>query len=222
MQWLKTQRKVISILGIGLTWLIYAVIGEFRRPVHFIFCAVLSVWVFLALRLLLNRLPGKEEPEPVKEEPVPPREKTETELLLEQGEKYLDELRLLDEQIPGVELSAKLKQITDLTALILDVVKKQPEKRKSIDQLMRYYLPTTIKLLKQYVTLQDQKVQGENIGDGMQKVEGMLDGVILAMQKQLDAMFQADVIDITADIRVMEKKLAAEGFADNDDFKEIL
>lgn len=224
MQWLKKYRKILPVLGIGATWFIYALVGEFRHRTQFIGCAVLSVLVFFALRLILARLPG-EEPEPVREkakQPEKPREKTETELLLEQGEMYLDELRLLDEKIPGLEVSAKLKQIADLTALILDVIKKQPEKRNSVGQLMRYYLPTTIKLLRQYVTLQDQKVKGENIGDGMQKVEGLLDSVIVALQKQLDAMFQADVIDITADIRVMEKKLAAEGLAADDDFKEIL
>ena len=222
MQRLKQARHAVPVLGIGVTWILYAIFGEFRHRTQILFCAVLSVIVFIALRMMMDRLFGKEAPAQKKQEPAETREKTKTELLLELGEQYLEQIRTLNEQIPGLEMSAKLKQLEELMKLIFGVVQQQPEKQSSIDQLMRYYLPTTIKLLKQYVTLQDQKVQGENIGDGMQKVEDMLDGVILALQKQHDAMFQADVIDITADIRVMEKKLAAEGLTDNDDFKEIL
>ena len=222
MQLLKNKRYTVPVLGIGITWILYAIFGEFRHWTQFLVCAMLSVIAFIALRMLMDRLFGKEAPVQKKQEPAKTPEKSRTELLLELGEQYLQQIRTLNEQIPGLEMSAKLKQLEELMKLIFQVVRQQPEKQNSIDQMMRYYLPTTIKLLKQYVTLQDQKVQGENIGDGMQKVEGMLDGVILALQKQHDAMFRADVIDITADIRVMEKKLAAEGLTDNDDFKEIL
>lgn len=215
MHTLKKVRHIIPILGIGVTWLVYASVSEFRRPVQFFICAALSVAVFFALRLVLNRLLGQEE---TSEEPVKQAAASTTtpEAL------YLQKIRTLDEQIPDLEVSAKLKQIGDLMRHIFDVVEKQPEKRKSVDRLTEYYLPTTIKLLEKYVILQEQKIQGEHIGDGMQKIEGLLDSVIVALQKQLDGMFCSDIIDITAEIRVMEKKMAAEGLAADDDFKEIL
>ena len=39
----------------------------------------------------------------------------------------------------------------------------------------------------------------------------MLDKVIVAFQTQLDSLFESDVVDITADIQVMERMMAAEG-----------
>ena len=45
----------------------------------------------------------------------------------------------------------------------------------------------------------------------MQKIEDLLDKVIVAFQRQLDALFESDVVDITADIRVMEQMMASEG-----------
>ena len=52
----------------------------------------------------------------------------------------------------------------------------------------------------------------------MQKIEDLLDKVIIAFQRQLDSLFEADVVDITADIRVMEQMMASEGLTNKKDF----
>ena len=99
-----------------------------------------------------------------------------------------------------------------------DCVRKNPKKLSQIRQFLNYYLPTTIKLMEQYVTLQNQSLKTENITEGMQKIEDLLDKVIIAFQRQLDALFEADVVDITADIRVMEQMMASEGLTNKKDF----
>jgi len=68
--------------------------------------------------------------------------------------------------------------------------------------------------LHQYTKLQEQENPGENIRTSMERIRGILADVNLALQKQTDKLFAADVVDITAEIRVMEKKLAAEGLAE--------
>ena len=72
--------------------------------------------------------------------------------------------------------------------------------------------------MEQYVTLQNQSLKTENITEGMQKIEDLLDKVIIAFQRQLDALFEADVVDITADIRVMEQMMASEGLTNKKGF----
>ena len=83
---------------------------------------------------------------------------------------------------------------------------------------MNYYLPTTIKLLEQYVQLQNVGLKGENITAAMTQIEEMLDKVIVAFQKQLDSLFERDVVDITADIQVMEQMMASQGLTNDKDF----
>ena len=100
----------------------------------------------------------------------------------------------------------------------ISAVWQHPEKLSQIRQFLNYYLPTTIKLMEQYVTLQNQSVKTENITEGMQKIEDLLDKVIVAFQRQLDALFESDVVDITADIRVMEQMMASEGLTNKKDF----
>ena len=143
------------------------------------------------------------------EKPAAPR--TQADELLEQGAQCVTRIRELNDEIPDYKLSAQIKQIEILTQKIFDYVQAHPEKAKGLRQFMNYYLPTTIKLLEQYVVLQDQGLRMGNIDDGMKKIEDMLDKVIVAFQKQLDSLFESDVVDITADIRVMEQMMASQG-----------
>ena len=124
----------------------------------------------------------------------------------------------LNDEIPDERISAQIDLIERLTAQIFDCVRKNPKKLSQIRQFLNYYLPTTIKLMEQYVTLQNQSLKTENITEGMQKIEDLLDKVIIAFQRQLDALFEADVVDITADIRVMEQMMASEGLTNKKDF----
>jgi hypothetical protein len=66
-----------------------------------------------------------------------------------------------------------------------------------------------------YGTLEQQKVQGENITKTMEKIQTMLQTVEVAFQKQLDHLYQAEAMDISADIAVMQQMMAAEGLLEN-------
>ena len=108
----------------------------------------------------------------------------------------------------------KLQEI--LTEKIFAYVREHPQDIGEIRQFLNYYLPTTIKLLEQYVVLQNQGMRMGNIDEGMRKIESMLDKVIVAFQRQLDGLFESSVVDITADIQVMEQMMASEGLTGKD------
>ena len=138
--------------------------------------------------------------------------------MIREGRTSVAKIQQLNDDIPDFKVSAQLKQIEILTASIIDQVEKKPDKLKEVRQFMNYYLPTTIKLLEQYVQMQNVGMKGENITTGMQQVEELLDKVIVAFQKQLDSLFERDVIDITADIQVMEQMMASQGLTEDEDF----
>ena len=222
----KKKRSALPIYAIGIVWLLYA--GKLNTFRGILSCAVVSAIVYAILRIVL---PGKKTDEPPKaaapEQPQPkqaekkpepqpepePEEKLPPELqsVIYQGKRAIADIRRLNDEIPDERISAQIDLIERLTAQIFDCVRKNPKKLSQIRQFLNYYLPTTIKLMEQYVTLQNQSLKTENITEGMQKIEDLLDKVIIAFQRQLDALFEADVVDITADIRVMEQMMASEG-----------
>ena len=229
----KKKRSALPIYAIGIVWLLYA--GKLNTFRGILSCAVVSAIVYAILRIVL---PGKKTDEPPKaaapEQPQPkqaekkpepqqepePEEKLPPELqsVIYQGKRAIADIRRLNDEIPDERISAQIDLIERLTAQIFDCVRKNPKKLSQIRQFLNYYLPTTIKLMEQYVTLQNQSVKTENITEGMQKIEDLLDKVIVAFQRQLDALFESDVVDITADIRVMEQMMASEGLTNKKDF----
>ena len=229
----KKKRSALPIYAIGIVWLLYA--GKLNTFRGILSCAVVSAIVYAILRIVL---PGKKTDEPPKaaapEQPQPkqaekkpepqpepePEEKLPPELqsVIYQGTRAIADIRRLNDEIPDERISAQIDLIERLTAQIFDCVRKNPKKLSQIRQFLNYYLPTTIKLMEQYVTLQNQSLKTENITEGMQKIEDLLDKVIIAFQRQLDALFEADVVDITADIRVMEQMMASEGLTNKKDF----
>ena len=229
----KKKRSALPIYAIGIVWLLYA--GKLNTFRGILSCAVVSAIVYAILRIVL---PGKKTDEPPKaaapEQPQPkqaekkpepqpepePAEKLPPELqsVIYQGKRAIADIRRLNDEIPDERISAQIDLIERLTAQIFDCVRKNPKKLSQIRQFLNYYLPTTIKLMEQYVTLQNQSLKTENITEGMQKIEDLLDKVIVAFQRQLDALFEADVVDITADIRVMEQMMASEGLTNKKDF----
>ena len=229
----KKKRSALPIYAIGIVWLLYA--GKLNTFRGILSCAVVSAIVYAILRIVL---PGKKTDEPPKaaapEQPQPkqaekkpeprpepePEEKLPPELqsVIYQGKRAIADIRRLNDEIPDERISAQIDLIERLTAQIFDCVRKNPKKLSQIRQFLNYYLPTTIKLMEQYVTLQNQSLKTENITEGMQKIEDLLDKVIIAFQRQLDALFEADVVDITADIRVMEQMMASEGLSNKKDF----
>lgn len=159
----------------------------------------------------------KPEPQPVKEDPKGTGN-AELDAVLQFGRASVQRLQQINDDIPDYKVSAQLKQIEILTASIFDQVEKKSDRLKEVRQFMNYYLPTTIRLLEQYVQLQNVGLKGDNIGSAMQQIEEMLDKVIVAFQKQLDGMFERDVVDITADIQVMEQMMSAQGLTNTKDF----
>lgn len=234
---MKTKKKesVVPIYGVGLLWLVRALNGKLSSFGQIISAAALSVAVYLILKIIFpdkleevaenaesasaaqDKKPTSEEPKPEPAKKAEPSTgNAELDAVLRQGEQAVEKIRQLNDDIPDFKLSAQIKQIEVLTEKIFAYVKEHPQDIRQIRQFLNYYLPTTIKLLEQYVVLQNQGMRMGNIDEGMKKIEDMLDKVIVAFQRQLDGLFESSVVDITADIQVMQQMMASEGLAGDD------
>ena len=91
------------------------------------------------------------------------------------------------------------------------MVVSEPQKLPQIRKFMNYYLPTTLKLLNAYDRMDAAGVSGANIDGTMGKIETMMNTVVVAFDRQLDALFADEALDISTDITVMEQMLAREG-----------
>ena len=138
-----------------------------------------------------------------------PTEKKEE--AVSRNERILRQIRADNDLIADVEVSAKIDRIEDLTRKIFAILDERPEKEAQLYNFMNYYLPTTLKALESYARLEAQGIETVAIKEAKQKINQALDELADGYEKQLDRLFEDDVVDITADIDVMRKMLHKDG-----------
>ena len=107
-------------------------------------------------------------------------------------------------------------KIEDLTGRILKRVEEHPSSAEDIKQLMKYYLPMTIKLLTAYAEMDEQQVKVENIDKSKHEIENVLDSLNDAFSKLLDDLYKDTAWDISSDVSVLNAMLKREGLKGND------
>lgn len=136
--------------------------------------------------------------------------------MVQEGTDYLRQLRQADENIEDEEISAAIVRMEDVSFRIFAYICDHPKKVPQIRKFMNYYLPTTLKLLNSYDRMSQQDVAGENITQSMTEIERIMQTIVVAFEKQLDALFQDEAMDISADITVLEGMMAQEGISSDD------
>ena len=126
----------------------------------------------------------------------------------------LRRIRRANDAIADEKISAQIDHLEEVTGKILDQVIAQPRKQPQIRRFLDYYLPTTLKILNAYDRMSAAGIAGDNIDATKDKVEKMMDTIVKAFDKQLDALFGEEALDISTDITVMENLLAQEGLTD--------
>ncbi|MBR2576796.1 MAG: 5-bromo-4-chloroindolyl phosphate hydrolysis family protein [Firmicutes bacterium] len=139
--------------------------------------------------------------------------------ILSEGERYLKTLRESNDSIPGEEMTGKLSKQEEIVNKIFDQVKKDPAAARDLRKFMNYYLPTTEKLLKAYIDVDQQPITGENIRSTKEEIEKAMDTVNEAFENLLDSMFEDANMDVMSDISVMNTMMAQDGLTDKDKMK---
>ena len=201
--------SVIPFYAVAAIWVGYAALFDLYAPLHFVTAAVISGAAFLLLRAVC----GGESAAPAKEEDRPKAgEKKgagnpEIDKMIADGDKAVSEMRRLNDAIKDPKISAQIDRLEAVSLRIFSAVKEDPKKLPQIRRFMDYYLPTTLKLLNAYDRMGSAGVSGEK------RVEEMMDTIVAAFEKQLDSLYGADALDLSADMTVLETMMAREGLA---------
>lgn len=223
---MKTIRKraVLPIYLVGFVWLAAALLFPLYRPVHYVICAVVSlavlaaakaVWPDAVIEVPETRPKAEDGGEKAGEASADP----ELRALMEERDRALSEMRRLNDSIRDETISAQIDRLEATTGKIFAHVMEKPEKKPQLRRFLNYYLPTTIKLLNAYDRMDAAGISGANIDGTKGKIEDMLSTIAAAFDKQLDALFGDEALDISTDIAALESMMAREGLTENTDFQ---
>ena len=139
--------------------------------------------------------------------------------ILDEGNKYIQHIRQCNDAIPGEVMSQKLYTLEDIMGRIFEQLKKHPESADDLQKMMKYYLPTTSKLIEAYKEMDGQPSYGDNnIAKTKKEIEDTLDVINAAFGKLFDDMFEDAAWDISTEISTMKTLLAKEGLTGGKDF----
>jgi 5-bromo-4-chloroindolyl phosphate hydrolysis protein len=202
-----TTKSAAPVYAIGVVWLV----GTFLLRLH-----GLGAYIGLTLASVVAYCIGKAVwPDRVEEVEVPEPEPTDPELaaLKKERDRAIQEMKRLNDNIQDETISAQIDRIEGTTKKIFDYLLEKPEKKGELRTFLNYYLPTTIKLLNEYDRMDNLGVSGQNIDGTKKKIEGMLDTICVAFDKQLDALFSDTAMDITADVTVLNQMMQQQGLS---------
>ena len=207
-----TKAYVISFIAMGAVVVLYSLIFPMYRWQHYLIVAGIALLVGRVVFIMAQGLDtSKEAPA---QQPIPKTGDNAVDSLVEKGQEMLAEIRKENDLIPDAQLTAQMNQLDKVANQIFHTVAEHPEKAPQIRRFMDYYLPTTLKMLTGYRKMDERQVKGQNANETRAQIRDAMDTVLKAFDKQLDALYQDELLDISTDIDVMETMLRQDGLID--------
>ena len=200
----KTKRPVLPVYMAALVWPIMALLVPIYTLGGLVLTAAVSAGAYFAgtklcptrvVRTLIPYATGSED----------------VDAMLNGIAANLDALHKLNEAIPDPQLSAAMERMEKAGRSIVETVEATPAKAKQVRRFANYYLPDAVNVLQQYAKLAKQGVQGENAASIRAEVEHNAASIATAFENQLDALYAAESMDLSADLTVLQNMLKGQG-----------
>lgn len=118
--------------------------------------------------------------------------------------------------IDNDEIKAYLTSINDSTSKIIKTIEKKPKKIKNIDNFFDYYLPITVKIINRYDEIENNNLSSKDSKKFMTSTINMLASIDKAFRNVLNNLYQKEIIDMDAEMKVFSSMLKADGFNENE------
>ncbi len=123
----------------------------------------------------------------------------------------------ISSMIPSIEdkeIQNTLTEIHDSVSKIIMAVEKEPKKEKQTNNFFDYYLPITVKIVERYDEIENQRLSSSESKKFLQSTNKMIGEINRAYKKILSDLYQTDIVDMDAEMKVFNSLLKADGFND--------
>ena len=136
--------------------------------------------------------------------------------VITKGQEMLATIRKDNAAITDETLSDQMDTLCLKCEQIFRTVSETPAKAPQVRKFMNYYLPTTLKMLANYRTMEQRGVSYGEMKEARETTVHGLNLILTACQKQIDNMHRENILDISTDIDVLEQMLKRDGFTENE------
>ena len=123
--------------------------------------------------------------------------------------KYLKDMI---EKIDDEEVTKDLSDITVSADKIINRIEANNLKNKTATKFMDYYLPVCVKIVGRYDEIENQSLTSRDSKEFMKNTAKLLKATNKAFRKILNSLYQSELIDADAEMKVFNSMLTADGF----------
>lgn len=146
------------------------------------------------------------------------KQKSFSEILQDAKNKNMQIFNMIS-KIEKESLQEQIKEIYETVKKIINTVEKNPEKYEKINNFFDYYLPVTLSILKRYDEIENQNLNSSESKKFMTQTQNMIEKINIAFKNQLSNLYQSDIVDTDAEMKVFETMLKADGYDTETDFR---
>lgn len=122
----------------------------------------------------------------------------------------LDMVPKIDDEI----VQKYLKSINSTTSKIISTVSKNKKKIKQTQKFWTYYLPITVGIVQKYDEIENQRLSSKDAKDFFEKSRETLEEIDKSFKKILNNLYESDIENATADMKVLNTILKSDGFSE--------
>ena len=118
----------------------------------------------------------------------------------------------MENEIDSLEVSKHLKKINKTTSKILNTIEKNKLNNKTSNKFLDYYLPVCVKIIDRYDEIENQELTSKDSKKYMDSSIKMIKETSLAFDKILASLYQNDIYNNEAEMKVYNQMLKSDGY----------
>ncbi len=137
--------------------------------------------------------------------------------VLEEAKDKNNEILKMSSRVDKKDVMQDIREINSSVNNIIATIEKNPKKYKRMNNFFDYYLPVTLNIIKKYDEIENQRLSSEESKKFMESTEKMIKKVNQSFKTQLSKLYQSDMIDTDAEMKVFNNMLNVDGYNDDND-----
>ena len=124
-------------------------------------------------------------------------------------------IKSMTKNLDDEDVKKDLEEIVRTTDRILDTIAKNNLNNRTTNKFMEYYLPVCVKIVDRYDEIENQKLTSSDSKKFMSDSKAIIKDTNKAFKKILDSLYQSDILNADAEMKVYNSILKSDGYDDD-------
>lgn len=133
---------------------------------------------------------------------------------INEAKKDNEYLKNMVSKIDDESISKDLDEITKSSTKIINRIEENHLENKTANKFLDYYLPVCVKIVGRYDEIENQSLTSRDSKKFMEDGAKLLKATNKAFRKILNSLYQSDIIDADAEMKVFNGMLTADGYSE--------